>query len=179
MALTDNIRASRRSLNHIPYSVSIEELSDSAMEVRKEDKAGLRKFNQEVKQWSEQSKVALRRSVKSLIKQDVSLSDSIRAKVYYNNKYGKEANRVGFSFAREGIFIHKGARRGRGGYIGSSWIDRHGTRKFRDPMSAGKQYGGIEWFDPVIEKRIPQLADIVAEHSILLQLNAANLFIDK
>lgn len=181
MSLTKEIRSSRRTsgLSHLPYSLDIVSLSDVDNQIRKEDAPERYRFNARVKGWSEYSVLALRRSVKSLIRNDVLLSDSIRANLYYDNKHGKEVQRVGFSFAREGIFIHKGARRGRGGVIGSSWINRHGVRKFRAPESAGKQSGGIEWFDPVIEKRIPQLADIVAEYSADLQVNATNLFIDK
>lgn len=63
----------------------------------------------------------------------MSLSNSIRDNVYFNRKGGKEAERVGFSFLREGIHIHKGAGRGQGGVIGSNWIDRYGKKKTRAP----------------------------------------------
>lgn len=38
----------------------------------------------------------------------------------YTDKYGL-IDKLGFSFPRHGIYIHKGAGRGQGGYIGSSW----------------------------------------------------------
>lgn len=163
----------------LPFSFSIESLSEADRFARKQDTQALAQFNADVKRWSNASVIALRRSVKTLVKRDILLSDSIRGNIYYDNKYGREVNRIGFSFAREGIFIHKGARRGRGGVVGSSWIDRHGVRKSRALSSAGKQSGGIQWFDPVIDRRLPQLADIIADYSGTLQLNAANLFIEK
>lgn len=165
--------------SYLPFSLTFVSVSEIDRMERKQDAKARYRFNKSVRDWSDQSVSALRTSVKSLIKRDVLLSDSIRGNIYYDNKYGREAQRVGFSFAREGIFIHKGARRGHGGVIGSSWLDRHGVRKHRSPLSAGKLSGGIEWFDPVIERRIPQLADIVAEYSAHLQVNATNLYIDK
>lgn len=175
------IRAARNTkpLTHLPYSISLESLDDMSKMQRAEDKVAVRQFNSDVQAWGKKSEAALRRSVRSLISRDVILSDSIKSNTYYDNRFAREVNRVGFSFAREGIFLHHGARRGRGGYIGSSWLDRHGNRKFRNPDSAGKQRGGIKWFDPVIERRIPQLADIVANYSADIQLNAASIFIDK
>lgn len=38
----------------------------------------------------------------------------------YTDKYGI-INRLGFSFPRHGIYIHKGAGEGQGGFIGSKW----------------------------------------------------------
>ena len=180
-SLSNMIRAARNTkpLPNLPYSIALESLSDIAKAERAEDLSAVRQFNRDVKAWGDESVSALRRSVHSLISRDVVLSDSIKSKVYFDRRYTREANRVGFSFAREGIFIHHGARRGRGGYIGSSWLDKHGTRKFRDPESAGKMQGGIKWFDPVMERRIPQLADIVANYSADIQVNATAIYIEK
>lgn len=182
--LTNQLRKSRRSAN-LPFELSLESSSSSEIDKyqRAQDKVELNKFNQDVEEWSEKSKQELRRSIKSLVKRDVSLSDSLKANIYYDNKYAKEANRVGFSFVREGVYIHRGAGRGQGGVIGGRWIDHHGTMKSRAADSAGLQGTGnrqpILWFDPVIEGRLPQLADIVADYSATMQINVTNLFIDK
>lgn len=184
MSLINQILSARReaknekALQNLPFSLSIQSLSEVDKMHRAENKEALQQFNKDVEKWGEDSVKSLRTSVKSLIKRDVLLSDSIRSNLYYDRQYAKEVNRVGFSFAREGIFIHKGARRGRGGYTGSSWIDRHGNRKSRAAESAGKQSGGIEWFDPVIETHLAQLADIVSEYSLTMQINATNLYIE-
>ena len=180
--LTSQLHASRRSSN-LPFELSLESSSEVDKFQRAQDKASMKQFNKDVEDWSEKSKQALRISIKSLVKRDVSLSDSLKANLYYDRKYGSEVNRVGFSFVREGVYIHRGAGRGQGGMIGGRWIDRHGTMKSRAADSAGLQGTGnrtpISWFDPVIEGRLPQLADIVADYSATMQINATNLFIDK
>lgn len=180
--LSNQLRASRRSA-YLPFELSLESSSEIDKFQRAQDKVAMKQFNQEVADWSEKSKQALRVSIKSLVRRDVSLSDSLKANLYYDNKYSKEVNRVGFSFVREGVYIHRGAGRGQGGMIGGRWIDRHGTMKSRAADSAGLQGTGnrqpILWFDPVIERRLPQLADLVADYSATMQINAANLFIEK
>lgn len=180
--LTNKLRASRRSSN-LPFELSLESSSEVDKFDRAQDKVALKQFNQEVADWSEKSKQALRVSIKSLVRRDVSLSDSLKVNLYYDNRYFKEVNRVGFSFVREGVYIHRGAGRGQGGVIGGRWIDRHGTMKSRAADSAGLQGTGkrqpILWFDPVIERRLPQLADLVADYSATMQINATNLFIEK
>jgi hypothetical protein len=180
--LTNQLRASRRSA-YLPFELSLESSSEVDKFQRAQDKSAMKQFNQEVEDWSEKSKQALRGSIKSLVRRDVSLSDSLKANLYYDNKYSKEVNRVGFSFVREGVYIHRGAGRGQGGMIGGRWIDRHGTMKSRAANSAGLQGTGnrqpILWFDPVIERRLPQLADLVADYSATMQINATNLFIEK
>lgn len=179
--LTDKLRGSRRS-GSLPFELSLETMSEIAKFERAQDKDGMREFNRNVEQWSETSKIALRGSIKSLVKRDVYLSDSLKANIYYDTRYGREVSRVGFSFAREGIYIHKGAGRGQGGVIGGRWIDRYGNQKSRSSQSAGLQgYGNrkpILWFNPVIESRLPQLADLVSDYSATMQINAINLFID-
>ena len=180
--LTSQLHASRRSSN-LPFELSLESSSEVDKFQRAQDKVAMKQFNKDVEDWSEKSKQALRISIKSLVKRDVSLSSSLKANLYYDRKYGSEVNRVGFSFVREGVYIHRGAGRGQGGMIGGRWIDRHGTMKSRAADSAGLQGTGnrtpIPWFDPVIEGRLPQLADIVADYSATMQINATNLFIDK
>jgi len=167
----------------LPFELSIVSLSEGEKFARSQDTVATRQFNDDVKRWSNSTAFALKSSIRSMVERDVSLSDSLKAKIYYDRTYAKEANRIGFSFAREGIYIHKGAGKGQGGYIGSHWIDRHGQRKERAPESAGLQGTGnrrpIRWFDPVVDRRLSELADIVSEYSATMQINATNLFIEK
>lgn len=180
--LTDKLRQSRRQ-GSLPFELSLESISEIAKYERAQDKKSMQEFNKKVEEWSEKSKLALRVSIKSLVKRDVYLSDSLKANLYYDTRYAREVSRVGFSFAREGIYIHKGAGRGQGGVIGGRWIDRFGSQKSRSPESAGLQGQGnrkpIPWFDPVIENRLPQLADLVADYSVTMQIDATNLFIER
>lgn len=116
-----------------------------------------------------------------LVKQDEQLSESIEPNVYSRNG---EAERIGFSFAREGVYIHKGAGRGQGGFRGGSrWTDKHGKLKETNPLSFFKMGTGnrkpIRWFDPVIDKNLPFLADVVAEYAADMQIDATRIFVDK
>ena len=123
----------------------------------------------------------LRRNVRSMAKRDIALSESIHPNIYYDRKYSKEVNRVGFSFLREGIYIHKGAGRGQGGYRGSRWTDKYGTLKATDTKSLGKLGTGnrrsVEWFNPIIERELEALADIVSDYSTDIQIDATRIFI--
>lgn len=179
--LSNQIRGSRR-LSSLPFELSLESSSEVDKFQRSQDRERQKEFNKEVRDWSNKSTSVLKGSVSRLIKRNVSLSASIKANLYYDRKYASEVNRVGFSFVREGIYIHKGAGRGQGGHIGGRWIDRYGNQKTRAEESAGKQGKGnrqpILWFDPVIDNRLPQLADLVADYSATMQINATNLFID-
>ena len=183
MSLTNQIRNSRRQSEGLPFDISLASFEGSEKKLRTEDKVITKAYNEKVTHWAGRRGFELRSSVTKNIVRDVSLSNSIRDNVYFNRKGGKEAERVGFSFLREGIHIHKGAGRGQGGVIGSNWIDRHGQKKSRAPESAGKMGSGNrkpnEWFDVVLDRRLPQLADIVGNYSATLQVNATNLFIDK
>lgn len=162
--------------------LSMETMSEIAKYERAQDKEDMKKFNKDVEDWATLTKHVLRYSIKSKVKRNVYLSDSLKANIYHDEKYGKEVNKVGFSFAREGIYIHKGAGRGQGGYIGGRWINRHGQRKQRAAESAGLQGTGnrkpIEWFDPVVESRLPRLFDIILEYSAGMMIASMdNLFI--
>lgn len=181
--LINQIRNSRRSSEGLPFELSLDAIDSDLKAIRTEDKTLTREYNKEITDWTQKRDTDLRGSVSRMIRNDIGLSDSIKGKVYFNRKGGKEAQRVGFSFLREGIYIHKGAGRGKGGLIGGSWLDRHGVKKSRAPESAGKMNSGnrqsIDWFDKAVEKKLPQLADIVGNYSATLQVNATKIYIDR
>ncbi len=129
---------------------------------RLQDKEKLKQFNDDVKAWSIDVTRQLRSNVRMLVKQDEQLSESIEPNVYFRNG---EAERIGFSFAREGVYIHKGAGRGQGGFRGGS-------------MGTGNRRP-IRWFDPVIDKNLSFLADVVAEYAADMQMDATRIFVDK
>jgi hypothetical protein len=64
-------------------------------------------------------------------------------------------NRVSFKMPRHMVFVHKGVGRG---------------TKISQVGSTGRK--AKPWFNPVIEKALPNLADIVADHSGTMVLNA-------
>ena len=181
---TSRKKSSAGATTGLPFELSLESSSEADKFSRKQDKEALAKFNKDVQQWTSEAQMALKASVRSLVKRSVSLADSISGRVFYDNKYGKEANRIGFSFERQGVYIHRGAGKGQGGTsTTSSWITKYGERKRRAPESTGKQGTGnrqpILWFNPIIEKRIDELRDMVSDYSATMQLNIVrNIFID-
>lgn len=81
--------------------------------------------------------------------------------------YG-EIDTISFSFERHGIFLHKGV--GRGWEMSGKLVTRTAT---------GKMKGGgrnvVEWFNPVIERNAPVLADQIAEVNADAVVNATKL----
>lgn len=145
------------------------------------------KFNDEIIQWAYDATRALESSA-SFSK---SLSDDIRPNFKSKDAYGL-INKVGFSFPRHGIYIHKGAGRGYGGWRGSKWekLVREGNRlvgtgimKTTDPESLGKMDWGNRrarrWFDSVMERELPKLDQIVSRYFDTLIVNATNIYIDQ
>ena len=168
--------------NGLPFELSLDCVSETAKYERAQDAERMDQFNKDVEAWAMHVTSLLRSNVRTMVKRDIGLSESIHPNIYYDRKYRKEAKRVGFSFLREGIYIHKGAGRGQGGYLGSKWTDHYGKLKTTNPESLGKMGSGnrkpIEWFNPIVERELSALADIVAEYSADLQINATQIFIE-
>lgn len=144
-------------------------------------------FNKAVQKWMNSVAAQLRAGIAS---RSMRIARELQPRAY-TDKYGL-INRVGFSFPRHGIYIHKGAGRGQGGTIGSSWtkIKRingveisTGIVRHTDPASLNKQNDGsrqaYEWFDPVIRNRISELDEIVSNYFDTMIINATRIFIDK
>ncbi|MDR1716322.1 MAG: hypothetical protein LBS20_10795 [Prevotella sp.] len=181
-----NRNARRRrmlSLDNLPFELSLESISESDKFTRRQDTDRLGQFNQDVRQWGIDTTKELKGSVRSMITTDRRLSDSIKPNFYYDRKYAKEINRVGFSFVREGVYVHRGAGRGQGGWKGSKWYNKKGELKETNENSLGQMGFGNrrpkEWFDPVVEGRLPQLADLVADYSATMAIDATRIFIEK
>ncbi len=165
---------------NLPFELSLSMMADDGRDQRVQDVDSLNKFNSDVKEWANETVASLKTSIGQNVQRNYKLSDSLKANIYKKNK---ETNRVGFSFAREGIYIHKGAGKRQGGYIGSKWITKKGEEKFRSPDSAGRMGKGrrrpILWFNPVIDRKLPQLADIISGYSADIVLDSTNIYIDE
>ena len=187
--LSEQIREGRRKyrrnnlLNNLPFELSMESLSEIDKFHRRQDKDRVKQFNDDVVAWTINTTRLLKQNVRAMVREDKRLSQSISPNIYYDRKYTSEVNRIGFSFAREGVYIHKGAGKGQGGVHGSNWVDRFGRKKQTLSTSLGKQgYGNrhpIEWFNPVIEAELEKLADIVANYSSTMQIDSTQIFISQ
>lgn len=184
--LSEQIRTPRKknsilgSREGLPFEISLESVSAVARYERQQNKEKLKQFNDDIDAWRIDVTRQLRGNVRMLVKQDELLSSSIDSNVYKKNG---EPVRLGFSFEREGIYIHKGAGRGQGGFRGGSkWIDRYGKLKKTNPHSFYKMGTGnrkpIRWFDPIIDKNLPALADVVAEYAADMQIDASRIYVD-
>lgn len=78
---------------------------------------------------------------------------------------------ISFRFPRSLIWPHKGAGRGMGGLLGSTWYDRLGIKRTTNPESLGKMGIGSRpekpWLNQAMEspQGVDELATIVAEES--------------
>lgn len=144
-------------------------------------------FNKAVQKWMNSVAAQLRAGIAS---RSMRIARELQPRAY-TDKYGL-INRVGFSFPRHGIYIHKGAGRGQGGTIGSSWTKLKringveistGIVRHTDPASLNKQNDGsrqaYEWFDPVIRNRISELDEIVSNYFDTMIIDATRIYIDK
>lgn len=71
---------------------------------------------------------------------------------------------VGFLFERHGVFVHKGVGRG---------YKADGSVSVKHPF--GNPRVPVEWFNPIMQQKVPELADRLAQISADAVLNAARL----
>jgi hypothetical protein len=76
-------------------------------------------------------------------------------------------SRVGFAFERHGVFVHKG--------VGRKYPIT-GAQHVNHP--SGKTRVAVEWFNPELEKHIPELADRLAEINANFAVNATRMKIN-
>ena len=145
-------------------------------------------YNQAVAKWQNSVAAQLRAAVAS---RSMRIARELQPRTYT----GRDGliDRLGFSFPRHGIYIHKGAGRGQGGTIGSSWTILKringvevstGIIRHTDPNSLNGTQGegnrqAYEWFDPVIRNRLPELSEIVSNFFDTMIIDATRIYIDK
>jgi hypothetical protein len=112
-------------------------------------------YNSEVREWTS---LSLRDLKKELVRLNVkfsgtqySMSKLLRTAVRNQNGL---ASRISFKMPQHSIFLHKGVGRGR-------------------PASNPK--GAKEWFNPIIERNLPALADRVANGQADFIINNLNI----
>lgn len=75
--------------------------------------------------------------------------------------------RISFSFERHGVFVHKGVGRGykmNGGFV---------LRTAKGPRQKARE--GVDWFNPIMEQNVPDLADRLAEKFADISLKATRM----
>lgn len=92
------------------------------------------------------------------------LAQSIKSKT--KKSYGA-VEMISFNFERHGVFVHKGV--GRGYPISGNKVIKNPSGKIRKP---------VEWFNPIVDKYYPQLADKIAGVNADAAVNATRLKIN-
>lgn len=174
--------------NYNPRITFVSE-NDAAMYERIKDTDAVNEFNSKVKAWTRKVESELKASANTKFKhseREVTndfprLAESIKAKVKFDKQYKLETRSVGFSIARHGVYLHQGARTGYGGLVGGKWTDKYGKLKQTNIKSLGKQGTGeskaIHWFNPVIERNIDELIEIVANYSADIAVNINSILL--
>lgn len=180
-------KASQFSSSPSSRLIKMETISEVERYNIAQDADRLTAFNKEVEQWQDSVSKQLKASISP---RSLRIARELVPKAY-TDQYGL-INRLGFSFPRHGVYIHKGAGRGQGGFMGSKWsyikqingieintsIIRH-TR----PESLGKQNEGnrtaYQWFDPIIKKCLPELSDICMRYFDTMLIDATKIYIEK
>lgn len=167
--------------------IRLETISETERFEMAKDADRLTAFNKAVERWADQVNYQLKATIAG---RSLRIAREIHPNLY-TDKYGI-VNRIGFSFPRHGIYIHKGAGRGQGGWMGSKWEQIKkvngieigtGIIRHTDPDSLGKQGTGnrkpFHWFDDVIKNRIRELDAIVLDYFDTMILDATRIYIEK
>lgn len=180
-------RSEQLSDSPTPKLIRLETVSETERFSMAQDTDRLTTYNKTVEKWQDSVIRQLRAGIAG---RSMRIARELEPRAY-TDKYGI-INRLGFSFPRHGIYIHKGAGEGQGGFIGSKWnylkkingveIDT-GIVRHTNLKSLGRQNEGnrraYEWFDPVIRNRINELADIVTDYFDTMLIDATRIYIDK
>lgn len=133
-----------------------------------------------VLRWTPKVRTALRSSARwfsdgkfeSMVIRDGGKQVEKKLAASINSKVSKEfglANYIGFSFERHGVFVHKGVGRGYQSN-GKGFV----IRTAKNP-AAKQERVAVEWFNPVLEKYIPELADKITEINADAAVNATRM----
>lgn len=168
--------------------IHLETISETERYSMAQNADRLTEYNKAVEAWQNSVATQLRATIAG---KSMRIAREIAPHAYTDN-YGI-INRIGFSFPRHGIYIHKGAGRGQGGYVGSNWtkmktingievstgIVRHTALNSINGKQGTGNRKAFAWFDPVIKNRLPELADIVTNYFDTMIMDATKIYIDK
>jgi len=137
------------------------------------DAAARERYNSDI---TAQSKETAERLKQNVAYDTGALEESIGSNT---RKFYGQIDSISFPFLRYGVFIAKGAGRGYGGLIGSSWYNAKGELKTTNPLSLGKMNSGSrqgdDWYGVVIDEEIPKYKKVAIEYYSQLYVNAVQL----
>ena len=153
--------------------------SNSTYGYLKPDDPLLQKQNEIVAKWTPKVLNALRSSslrftngkTQSFVIRDGGKQSEKKLRASLSSKISRNfgvSDYIGFSFERHGVFVHKGVGRG---YQSTNGIV---TRTAKNPAKIRERQPD-EWFNPVIGRYVPELADKIAEINADAAVNATRM----
>lgn len=160
--------------NRYPLDVIIEGDTGYTQQFeRQQDKEAVAEFNASVRAWGKVVGDALRASIYYWVDTDNQLSRSLKQNYRHYGKRpmtGQEITSIGFSFKAEGVYVHLG--------VGKGYNMESGTRVLTKTTNDEWNRDPKPWFNPVIEKHIPQLVEIVKKYCGTLLVNTTRIYIN-
>lgn len=148
--------------------LSIDEESVTAKYERTRNVENVEEFNKKIMDWGMKVRSELQISISANIANDKNLSKSLKNTYHY--EYG-EIYRLGFTFKPEGVYVHKGVGRGynmRGDIA---------VRTAKQESKIGKLRKPKPWFNPVVERNMPELVSIIKSYTETAIINTARIYI--
>jgi hypothetical protein len=137
-------------------------LSDSGFSIRQT----LEGLSSDVRKQAEELEEMLAFEIHRLGVRDTdNLLDSLKTNVRFRDGVPES---IGAKFARSGIFMAKGARRGHGGRKGSTWRTSKGEKRTTNPESKGKLLTGYpgkrDWISQPLDTTEKHLGSVLEKH---------------
>lgn len=164
-------RKTNRKSGYTPIEVEIHDetgLTDQYQ--RQKDVEAVTSFNTRIQAWGLRVNSALKQSIDSMIDRDKKLSRSLKQNYRHYGKpvQNSEITSIGFSFEAAGLYVHLG--------VGRGYNMTNGTRTLHTKDNVWRRQPK-EWFNPVIERFIPELQEIVSEYCGQLFINTTRIYI--
>jgi len=147
-----------------PFDITLQGSSTDRYQ-RGSDSVAVEQFNGKVRDWGSRVNAALGPSITSEGIKGTKLRNSIRDN--YKYEYG-EVYRIGFSFKREGVFVHKG--------VGRGYVMRNGV-VVKISKTPGHNRFPKPWFNRIIDSMIPDLEKIIVDYSDNVVINTLRIYI--
>lgn len=172
------------------HDIRMETVGEIGQYQRAHDGERMKQYNDDLIEWQKITIGSIRANMLRMGMKRGELYNSLFP-TQKKNKYG-EINRLGFGFARQGIYIYKGAYEGFGGRMGSRWSYRkktkHGYINTGEMRETNKDSIGMlsqsrmkerDWFNPVIEKRMERLSEICLAYCDTMIVDATKIYIKR
>ena len=137
-------------------------LSDSGFSIRQT----LEGLSTDVRKQAEELEEMLAFEINRLgIRDTDNLLDSLKTNTRFRDGVPES---IGIKFARSGIYMAKGARRGHGGRKGSTWRTSKGEKRSTNPESKGKLFAGYpgkrDWISQPLNTATTNLESTLEKH---------------